>query len=177
LALAVRVTGTLVQLIAFKEEKLIVWILRLRLGPLITRIIFNAFSLKSEAFWRSQFHVASDTANRVREVHPENAPDPMEVTELGIVMLVRELHQANASHSMEVTELGIVMLVREVHPENALDPMEVTEFGMVMLVREVQSKNATYPMEVTGSPLIVFGITPSRLWPVYPVIETPVPLA
>ena len=31
-----------------------------------------------------------------------------------MVMLVRELHPQNASLPMEVTELGIVMLVREV---------------------------------------------------------------
>ena len=39
---------------------------------------------------------------------------------------------------MDVTLLGIVMLVREVQPLNALPPMDVTLLGMVMLVREVQ---------------------------------------
>ena len=37
----------------------------------------------------------------------------MEVTELGIVMLVSEEQFAKATGPMEVTELGIVMLVSE----------------------------------------------------------------
>ena len=43
---------------------------------------------------------------------------------------------------MEVTELGMVMLVRPEQPLNAQSPMEVTELGMVMLVRLEHSLNA-----------------------------------
>ena len=50
---------------------------------------------------------------------------------------------------MEVTELGMVMLVSEVQPEKALSPIKVTELGMVTLVREVQPEKAPPPIVVT----------------------------
>ena len=52
---------------------------------------------------------------------------------------------------MEVTLLGIIILVRLLQPENALPPMEVTLLGIVTLVRLLQSENALSPMEVTPS--------------------------
>ena len=39
---------------------------------------------------------------------------------------------------MEVTELGMVMLVMPEQYSNALSPMVVTELGMVMLVKPEQ---------------------------------------
>ena len=56
---------------------------------------------------------------------------------------------------MEVTELGMVMLVRPEQPENALSPMSVTELGMVMLVKPVQPENALYRMLVTDEGMVV----------------------
>ena len=59
---------------------------------------------------------------------------------------------------MELTLLGIVMLVRLVHLSKALSPMALTLFGIVMLVRLVQLSKALSPMEVTDLPSIVSGI-------------------
>jgi len=39
---------------------------------------------------------------------------------------------------MEVTLLGMTMLVSELHPENTESPTEVTLLGMTMLVSELQ---------------------------------------
>ena len=43
---------------------------------------------------------------------------------------------------MEMTLLGIVMLVRDVHPDKAPSPMEVTLFGMVISVRDSHPEKA-----------------------------------
>ena len=40
----------------------------------------------------------------------------MEMTELGMVMLVSEEQSPKARSPIEMTELGIVMLVRDEHP-------------------------------------------------------------
>ena len=66
----------------------------------------------------------------------ENAPPPMLVTELGMVMEVREEQYSNAPPPMLVTELGRVMEVREEQSSNALSPMLVTELPRVTEVRE-----------------------------------------
>ena len=63
----------------------------------------------------------------------------MEVTELGMVMLVRPEHSQNAESPMVMTELGMVMLVRPVQPLNATSPMEVTELGMVVFLQPATS--------------------------------------
>jgi len=41
----------------------------------------------------------------------------------------------NASSPIEITELGMVMLVKLVQPENVNLPIEVTEFEIVTLVK------------------------------------------
>ena len=61
------------------------------------------------------------------------AHSPIEVTELGIEMLVNPVQQ-NARSPMEVTELGIETLVRLVHPSNVDFSMKVTELGISILV-------------------------------------------
>ena len=48
------------------------------------------------------------------ELQPLNAFDPIEVTELGIVIDVNELQPSNAPFPIEVTELGIVIDVNEI---------------------------------------------------------------
>ncbi len=55
----------------------------------------------------------------------------MEVTELGMVTLVREVQCEKVQSPMDMTELGKVMLVRG-QPEKAQSPMDVTELGMVV---------------------------------------------
>jgi len=47
----------------------------------------------------------------VRLEQPENAEEPMEVTELGMLMVVRP-EPPNAMSPMEVTELGIVVFLQ-----------------------------------------------------------------
>ena len=49
---------------------------------------------------------------------------------------------SNALLLMDVTELGIVMLVKPLHPPNALLPMVVTELPMVTLVKPLHEPNA-----------------------------------
>ena len=50
---------------------------------------------------------------------------------------------------MDVTEVGMVILVNEAQPKNAEAPMDVTEVGMVILVNEVQPEKANVPIEIT----------------------------
>ena len=59
----------------------------------------------------------------------EKAFLPIEVTELGISMLVRLSHSEKALFPIEMTELGISMFVRFLHSEKALSPIEVTEYS------------------------------------------------
>jgi hypothetical protein len=46
-----------------------------------------------------------------RPLQPENALEPIDVTEFGITMLVSPLQPMKAHSPMEMTELGIVTLV------------------------------------------------------------------
>tara|TARA_B110000858_G_C17543216_1_gene354533 strand:- start:23 stop:370 length:348 start_codon:yes stop_codon:yes gene_type:complete len=82
--------------------------------------------------------VGASTAREMivdRALQLANAKAPIEVTPLGIVILLRLVQLANALFPIEVTLSGIVMLVRLEHPPNAVLPIEVTLSGMVMLVR------------------------------------------
>ena len=65
----------------------------------------------------------------------EKAELPIEVTELGIVILVKLIQPLNAPLPIEVTELGIVTLVKSLQPPKALSPIAVTELGMETLVK------------------------------------------
>ena len=49
-------------------------------------------------------------------VQPLNASRPIEVTLLGITMLVSDVHLLNAHHPIEVTLSGIVTFVSDVQP-------------------------------------------------------------
>ena len=66
----------------------------------------------------------------------------MEVTELGIVMLVSPLHSKKTLLPITVTEFGIDMLVNSTQYPKAIEPMDVTEFGITMSVKLLQSANA-----------------------------------
>ena len=72
----------------------------------------------------------------------------MDVTELPMVTDVRAGQRLNALFPMDVTEVGMVIVAKE-QIRNAEDPMDVTESGMVMDAREVQPENARLPMVVT----------------------------
>lgn len=64
-----------------------------------------------------------------------NAPVPMLVTELGIMILVSPVQRPNTHSSIFVTELEMVMSVRLEQFQNAQVPMLVTELGIAILVR------------------------------------------
>ena len=102
---------------------------------------------------------------RVMEVREEqllNAPTPMLVTELGMMVdwhpAIRVLETVSiialqfSRESYTVLPLSTTMEVREVQRLNALCPMLVTELGRVMEVREEQKMNASFPMLVTELP-------------------------
>ena len=50
---------------------------------------------------------------------------------------------------MEVTLLGMDMLVNDSHPSKARSPMEVTLLGISILVNDEHQPKAQFPMEVT----------------------------
>ena len=66
-------------------------------------------------------------------------------------------HPVNAPSPMLVTVVGIVMLVSALQPRNASVSILVIPSGMIKLVREEQSQNPPLPMLVTGLPLYVSG--------------------
>ena len=78
----------------------------------------------------------------------------MEVTELGISIELKTAHSSNVDSPMEVTELGMVIVV---NPDSAKaqSPMEVTELGISIETRLVQPPNASIPMEVTELGMMV----------------------
>ena len=73
----------------------------------------------------------------VRLVQPVNAPSPILVTLLGMMILVTGI-PANQPDPIAGNPSTKVMLVRLVQPVNAPSPILVTLLGIVMLVREVQ---------------------------------------
>ena len=82
----------------------------------------------------------------VNQAVPENAPSPMLVTLLGIVMLAKLLQPENAELPMLVTLFGMTMLVKLLQPENISHSILVTLFGMIMLVKLLQLENTKNPM-------------------------------
>jgi hypothetical protein len=91
-------------------------------------------------------------------------------------MLVRLVQDMNAPPPILVTLLGIVMLVRLVQDMNAPPPILVTLLGIVMLVTEAPKlKIEVPPMPttfLTGSSPNVLGIVTAPV-AVEPVIDTP----
>jgi len=78
---------------------------------------------------------------------------PMFVTEFGIIILVRLLHPENVSRPVLAILFGSMTLVKPVHPTNAPDiptapepPKYVTESGIIMLVSAVQFANVLFAM-------------------------------
>ena len=69
---------------------------------------------------------------------------------------------------IDVTELGMVILFKLLQPEKAALPMEMTELGMVTLVRPLHSSNESSPIDVTlyDKPLWVM-VVGMVTWPEY----------
>ena len=88
----------------------------------------------------------------VKPLQPENAYQPIEVTDLGMIVLLHPLINVFVAVSImalqfsreSYTELPLstFMLVKPLQLPNALLPIEVTELGMVMLVKPLQRLNA-----------------------------------
>ena len=107
------------------------------LHPLIN--VFVAVSIMALQFSRELYtELPLSTFMLVKPLQLENAPVPIEVTELGMVTLVRPLQLRNAPSPIEVTELGMVTLVKPLQPRNASSPISMTELGIVTLVRPLQ---------------------------------------
>ena len=77
----------------------------------------------------------------------------MDVTELGMLIVVRLVQSEKANSPIVVTELGMLIVVRLVQPEKALFPIVVTEFPMLKSVRLQYIKEYS-PMDVTVLPII-----------------------
>ena len=86
-----------------------------------------------------------------RRVQPSKTFDPIEITLLGIVILVRLVQFLKAALPMEVILFESVMLLKLVQPEKAKPPICVTLCGIVMSVRLEQYLKAFPPMDITLS--------------------------
>ena len=86
--------------------------------------------------------VSDSKVTVVNESHCINAPAPMVVTLLGMLIEVKELHITNVSAQIESKESGIVTDSIDVHITNAPSQIDVTDSGMVTDVREEQPWNA-----------------------------------
>ena len=97
----------------------------------------------------------------------------IDVTELPIVSDVMPLQPENAYDPIEVTELGIVSVpVRLLQPENAVDPIDVTELGIVSVpVRPLNSWKAYAGIFVTLLPMF------SVVTEVHPEKQVPEPIS
>ena len=74
-----------------------------------------------------------------------------------MLTLVRPVQSWNAPSPINVTELGMVMLVSPLQPQNASSPIDVTELGISMLVRPLKLSKAELPIAVTVLGIIVFS--------------------
>ena len=87
-------------------------------------------------------------STEVRPLQPENAANPMEVTELGISVFLQpatKVFVAVLMMALQLSRLSYVVLPesttivsRPLQPENAEFPMEVTESGISTEVRPLQ---------------------------------------
>lgn len=98
--------------------------------------VLEAVSMMALQLLRESYFVLPlATTMLVNPLQPSKADLPIEVTELGMVILDRLLQSSNADSPIEVTELGILMLVRLLQSSNADPPKEVTELGILMVDR------------------------------------------
>ena len=77
-------------------------------------------------------------ATDLKPVQPQNALEPIEDTELGIVKEVNLLQNKKDWLPILLTEFGIVTDVKPLQSENALSPIEMTDSGIVTEVKPVQ---------------------------------------
>ena len=95
----------------------------------------------------------------------EKAPDPMDVTETGIIVFLHPLINVFDAVSIMALQplresyfvfpLSTVMEARLEQSQKASFPMDVTPSGMLMEVRLEQPWNAKSPMDVTPSGMVM----------------------
>ena len=78
----------------------------------------------------------------VNDSHPENAKDPIDVTEDGIVIDVRFLQSRKAYAPIDVIFDVIFTVFKLIHPLNVFSLIEVTLYGIVMDVNDSHPENA-----------------------------------
>ena len=105
--------------------------------PKISSLV-DVFIIALQLSLESYTSLFASTFIFVTPLQPPKAPEPMEVTLDGIVMLVSPVQLSKAPEPMEVTLEGMEMLVSPVHLLNAEEPIEVTLDGIVTLVRPEQ---------------------------------------
>ena len=66
----------------------------------------------------------------------------MKATELGMVILDSDVQSSKASFPIEVTELGMFMLVNESHLQKVLSSMDVMDPKFSSFLNDVQYANA-----------------------------------
>jgi hypothetical protein len=99
----------------------------------------------------------------------------MEVTLVGIVILVNPVQLLKALAAILVTLVGIIILVNPEQPEKALSPMEVTPLGI--FITWVSVVRLINPDKLVWYPVVVYVNPPSGLvqvnpdHPEFPTIE------
>lgn len=95
---------------------------------------------------------------------------PIDVTLLGILMLLKRPQLRNVLTPNEVTPSGMVMLVSCSQPLNALSEIKVKLLDIVTLSKSRHSKNELFPIEVTLSGITTFN---NRLAPLKALVLVP----
>ena len=86
------------------------------------------------------------------------------------VAFVKLILSANAYEPIEVTLLGMTILVKFLHSENAYEPILVTPSGIIILVKLLQLKKAPLLIFVT-----LLGIVISVNVPIYDTKDISIP--
>ena len=88
----------------------------------------------------------SDTVMNWRLVHELKGFDPIDVTELGIVMLFNEVHSLNAPLPKVFRPSLKVTVPNAEHIRNAAKLINVSEFGNVILCNAEHEENVYQPI-------------------------------
>ena len=105
------------------------------------------------------FHLTSQLEEFQLEAHPAGWLSASQY-------ILSNVQPLNASRPIEVTLLGITMLVSDVQPLNALLPIEVTLSGILMELRDEHRKKAPNPIifMVSGRLICFRFLQPLKLW-------------
>ena len=79
-----------------------------------------------------------------KDIHSENAPFPIDMTEDGILILSNDEHLENARFPIDITDDGIEIWVNDVQLVNELFPIVVTEDGIEIWVNVEHPENALF---------------------------------